>query len=151
MTKELRTYLNKIAEVFIMVKATVKDWKEIQSDYKLMQSMSCVPSSIKKVPQNHVFDENQSVKWNKDKVVKNNTTYHEEVAHLNREKNKVRDAIHEDIYKAIQSEIGHGLNRNGAKKIWEYAYKQGHAYGIYDIMCNLEEVMYLIKEVFENV
>ena len=35
-----------------MAKVTVKDWHEIQSDYERMQGMSCVPSSLRKVPQN---------------------------------------------------------------------------------------------------
>lgn len=43
-------------------KMTVKGWDEIQSDYERMQGMSCVPAVIRKVAQNHVFDENQSVK-----------------------------------------------------------------------------------------
>lgn len=134
-----------------MAKVTVKDWHEIQSDYERMQGMSCVPSSLKKVPQNHIFDEDQSVKWNKEKVIENNTAYQAEVARLNTAKNKARDAIHEDIYRTIQSEVGYGLTREGAKKIWEYAYERGHAYGIHDIMCCLEELLVLMDEVLENV
>ena len=56
-------------------KMTVKGWDEIQSDYERMQGMSCVPAVIRKVAQNHVFDENQSVKWNRDKVAENNAAY----------------------------------------------------------------------------
>lgn len=134
-----------------MAKVTVKDWHEIQSDYERMQGMSCVPSSLRKVPQNYVFDEDQSVKWNKEKVIENNTAYQAEVARLNTAKNKARDAIHEDIYHTIQSEVGHGLTREGARKIWEYAYERGHAYGIYDIMSCLEELLELVSEVLENV
>lgn len=134
-----------------MKKVTVKDWHEIQSDYERMQGMSCVPSSLRKVPQNHVFDENQSVKWNKEKVIENNTAYQAEVARLNTAKNRARDAAYEDIYLAIQSEVGHGLTCKGAKKIWEYAYEQGHASGIHNIMCSLEELLELVSEVLENV
>ncbi|MCC8076850.1 MAG: hypothetical protein LIO41_07520 [Ruminococcus sp.] len=128
----------------------IKDWQEIQGDYETMQNMSCIPCGIKKVSQNYIFNENKSVKWNKDMVIKNNTAYQEEVARLNREKNKVRDAIHEDIYKAIQNEVGHSLSRNGARKIWEYAYAQGRAYGIYSIMQHLREAIDLIMEVFDS-
>lgn len=134
-----------------MAKVTVKDWHEIQSDYERMQGMSCVPSSLRKVPQNYVFDEDQSVKWNKEKVIENNTAYQAEVARLNTAKNKARDAIHEDIYRTIQSEVGHGLTREGARKIWEYAYERDHAYGIHDIMSCLEELLELVSEVLENV
>lgn len=125
-------------------KMTVKGWDEIQSDYERMQGMSCVPAVIRKVAQNHVFDENQSVKWNRDKVAENNAAYQAEVARLNTAKNKARDAIHEDIYRAIQSEVGHGLTRDGARKLWEYAYDKGHAHGSYAIISYLEDLLVLV-------
>lgn len=132
-------------------KMTVKGWDEIQSDYERMQGMSCVPAVIRKVAQNHVFDENQSVKWNRDKVAENNAAYQAEVARLNTAKNKARDAIHEDIYRAIQSEVGHGLTRGGARKLWEYAYDKGHAHGSYAIISYLEDLLVLVYGVLDDV
>lgn len=131
-------------------KVSVKDWDEITREYEEMQIMSCVPS-FRKVNLNHIFDEDKSVKWNREKAVENNDAYQAEVARLNTAKNKVRDAIHEDIYNAIQREIGHGLTRKGAMKIWEYAYEQGHSFGIYDIMNCLNDLLILVSEVLENV
>ena len=90
------------------------EWNNIQSEYDAMSAMSCVPSGIRKVRADHVFDENQSVLWNRRQVEDNNRRYQEEVARLNTEKNKRRDAIHEKIYAAIQSEVGHGLSRKKA-------------------------------------
>lgn len=132
-------------------KMTVKGWDEIQSDYERMQGKSCVPAVIRKVAQNHVFDENQSVKWNRDKVAENNAAYQAEVARLNTAKNKARDAIHEDIYRAIQSEVGHGLTRDGARKLWEYAYDKGHAHGSYAIISYLEDLLVLVYGVLDDV
>lgn len=110
-----------------------------------------VPAVIRKVAQNHIFDENQSVKWNRDKVAENNAAYQAEVARLNSAKNKARDAIHEDIYRAIQSEVGHGLTRDGARKLWEYAYDKGHAHGSYAIISYLEDLLVLVYEVLDDV
>jgi len=124
-----------------MGKIAVKDWKEIQSDFEQMASMSCVPVGLKKVPANHIFDEDKSVKWNREQVERNNAEYQNEVKRLNTEKNKRRDSILTDIYTAIQNEVGHGISLEKAKSLWDYAYEQGHSYGIHDVMCNLYEIM----------
>lgn len=131
------------------MKNKTKSWDEIQEDFDRMQRMSCVPVDIKKVPENYVFDEDQSVKWNKEQVEINNRKYKEEVARLNTLKNKARDSVYEDIYKYIQGEVGHNLPRDKASAIWGYAYEQGHAYGISEIKIYLDEIIEVVKKVFE--
>lgn len=131
------------------MKNKTKSWDEIQEDFDRMQRMSCVPVDIKKVPANYVFDEDQSVKWNKEQVKINNQKYKEEVARLNTLKNKARDSVHEDIYRNIQEEVGHDLSRDKAKVIFAYAYKQGYAYGITEVKHYLDEIMEVVKKVLE--
>lgn len=128
-----------------MKKIMVKDWNEIQRDFDAMLSMRCVPTNVKKVPAGHIFDENKSVKWNRDEVERNNALYQKEVARLNTEKNKRRDAIYEDIYMAIQNEVGFNISREKAMAIWNCAYSEGHAFGISCIMTYLYEFMDLAK------
>lgn len=148
--------LKNIAKRFAIVVSTgksrrekpmAKDWCEIQSDFDRMQSMSCVPIGLRKVPENHVFDENKSVKWNRDKVAENNLAYKKEFARLHTLKNKARDSIYEDIYLYIQDEVGHVINRDCAIKIWEYAYKKGHSYGVYQIKHEFDEAIALIEDI----
>lgn len=127
----------------------IKSWDEIQEDFDRMQRMSCVPVDIKKVPENYVFDENQSVKWNKEQVAINNRKYKEEAARLNTLKNKARDSVNEDIYRNIQEEVGHDLSRDKAKVIFAYAYEQGHACGITEVKHYLDEIMEVVKKVLE--
>ena len=119
------------------------EWADIQSEYDAMAQMSCVPTGIHKVRADHVFDENQSVLWNRQQVEDNNRRFHEEVPRLNTEKNKRRDAIHERIYKVIQDEVGHSLSRKKAMALWNLAYEKGHAYGIQEIKAHLDELMEL--------
>lgn len=133
-----------------MSKRLLKDWRKIQSDFEVMQSMSCVPT-FKRVPANFIFDENKSVKWNRDMVAESNANHQAEVARLNTAKNKARDEIYEDIYYAIQCEIGNSLTREGAMAIWNYAYELGHACGIHDIMSHLYDILELIKKVLNSV
>ena len=135
----------KVGDFMAARKPTVKDWLEIQSDFECMEAMKCVSIGIGKVSADHVFDENQSVKWNREQVNINNARYLQEVARLNTEKNKARDAIYEDIYRAIQAEVGHNLSKKKAMAIWSYAFGKGHAFGFHDIMANLQEVMELAQ------
>ena len=85
----------------------VKDWQTIRTEFEAMERMSCVPAGIRKVRADHIFDEERSVRWNREMVEKNNADYQAEVARLNTEKNKRRDAILENIYRLIQEDVGH--------------------------------------------
>ena len=89
----------------------------------------------------------QSVRWNQEQVRLNNEKYQEEVKRLNREKNKRRDAIYEDIYQKIQEEVGSGLTRGGAVVIWNYAWELGHAYGISDVLSHLNDLMDMVQKI----
>lgn len=115
----------------------------IQAEYESMERMSCVPTNIHKVRADHVFDEDKSVKWNREQVEDNNRRYLEEVKRLNTEKNRRRDELHERIYKAIQDEVGYGLSRRKAMLLWNRAYEDGHSYGIREVVSNLDELMEL--------
>lgn len=125
------------------MKRELKDWGEIQDDFEAMQRFSCVPTDIFKVRPDHVFDEDKSVKWNKEQVVINNEDYKKEVARLNTEKNKIRDSINEDIYYAIQCEVGKKLSREKAIAIWDLAYEKGSSYGYNEILYHLQSLMEL--------
>ena len=121
------------------------DWDDIQSAYETVHSMSCVPKSVKKVKADHVFDENKSVKWNREQVEINNAAYRAEVARLNTEKNKAREDVINMIIEKIQSEVGTSLSKRKAKAIWELAYEERHSYGFYDVREYLFKLVALAK------
>lgn len=115
----------------------VKGWQTIRAEFEAMERMSCVPAGIKKVRADHIFDEEKSVRWNREMVEKNNADYQAEVARLNTEKNKRRDAILEDIYRLIQEDVGHDLSRVKAQRLWAYAWEQGHEHGDREAACGV--------------
>lgn len=124
----------------------VKTWEEIESDFRSMNAMSCKPN-FTRLPKDWITDENQSVKWNREQVELNNQNYQKAVAELNTKKNKARDEIMEDIYIKIEDEVGHGISRNSAIKIWNYAYAEGHSSGWMNIKVYLEEIIDLISDI----
>ena len=48
--------------------AIVKDWQTIRTEFEAMERMSCVPVGIRKVRADHIFDEERSVRWNREMV-----------------------------------------------------------------------------------
>lgn len=55
-----------------MGKGADMSWEDIQNEFDIMNRMSCRPVGLQKVPGNHIFDEDQSVKWNREQVELNN-------------------------------------------------------------------------------
>ena len=110
--------------------------------------MSCKPD-FKKLPVGYITDENQSVKWNREQVEISNARYNDEVARLNSLKNAKRDELYEDIYATIQDYVGHGFTREQAITVWNYAYSKGHAYGMSDIVSELDDLVYMVRQLYE--
>lgn len=125
-------------------------WAEIQCEFEAMQRMSCIPKDIRKVPAGYIFDEEKSVKWNREQVDENNARYLKEVARLNTLRNKERNRIYEEIYTAIQQEVGHNLSREKAIVIWNLAYEWGHSSGIGEICHYLNELIELAEKLLEG-
>lgn len=102
-----------------MGKGADMSWEDIQNEFDIMNRMSCRPVGLQKVPGNHIFDEDQSVKWNREQVELNNNL----------------------IIEKIQYEVGHRLSRKKAEAIWNRAYEDGHSFGFYEIRCRLSDLI----------
>lgn len=119
-------------------------WIDIGQKFEAMANMGCKPYGFKRVPSNFVFDEDKSVKWNKEQAQKNNDDYDNEVKRLNQEKMKRRDEIYAEIYKTIQEEVGFGISEKKAAEIvlahnlyllkkWTRAHQRGNGRSSQDI------------------
>lgn len=125
------------------------DWDEIQNEFDQVNAMSCKPVGMQKYKAGHIFDENMSVKWNRDKLAEENKKFQDEVARLNTLKNKGFLAVHELVYQKIQEDIGHDLPRAAAEKNFSYAYESRRVHGFYDVRCELERLVELVSEILE--
>lgn len=127
-----------------------KSWEEIQNDLDAMAKMPCRPD-FKKLPKDFITDEDRSVKWNREQVELNNKKYQDEVSRLNTAKNKARDAANKEIYKKIQDEVGHGISEKAAMKIWDRAYSNSHAYGVMEVLNELDDLIDFVKSILDEV
>ena len=90
-----------------------------------------------------VIDENKSVKWNREEVVRLRESFENKVKELNTYKNLIRDAYAEKI--VVLSVKKRDISRNEGRKIWEYAYSKEHDKGIYAITRTFEDVVDLYE------
>ena len=116
-------------------------WEDIRMDFEKMNAMKCVPAGMRKYPTGYIADEDESVRWNREFVERENEKYRKEVARLNTLKNKARDAMMQNIYERIQFEVGHNLSLGKAQAIYEMAYERGHAYGFQEVENYLHELI----------
>lgn len=123
----------------------MRELDEIKDDLVELSLMSCKPD-FKKPKNNDVIDENKSVIWNREEIQKLQKEYDDEVKRLNTQKNKKRDSLYEEVYEYIVKNIS-GITIDGAKKIFDYAYQEGHATGFHDVFCILEELINLFDDV----
>ena len=127
-----------------------KTLDELRIDYQKVCEMSCEPANIKKVPLGHIFDEDKSVKWNREQVEINNKNYHEEVIKLKSERSERMNVVLNNIYTAIQEDMSCEISREQAEIIWCYAYDMGHSGGVYEIFSQLDVLMGFVESLLIN-
>lgn len=115
-----------------------------------LRNMSCKPVGMSLVEEGYVFDEDKSVKWNREQVSKNNQKYQEEVKRLNQDKMKAREetyaAFYKDIADALTRAIGgkEKVTTEQAKVVWKYF--EAHLTDPYDIEGPLYDLINMIAD-----
>lgn len=118
----------------------------LQKEFEKLDKMSCRPD-FRKLPKGYITDEDKSVKWNRERVEKNNTAYDAKVIELKQKKNAAREDLYERIYKEIQDELK--CTRKTASLIWHYAYDEGHSNGAYGVYDKLDEMMDIVRDILD--
>lgn len=103
---------------------------------------SCKPS-YKKYKEGTIFDEEKSVRWNKEEVEKRNNLYQEEVKKLNRKKNQMYEELVNLIKQYIIQEAN--VSDERAAKIYNYLYEEYHSYGLTECINHLDDLLDLFE------
>lgn len=91
----------------------------------------------------HVFDENETVKWNREKVLEHNSKYDKACENVRRSRNIMLEEATKKIYAYIRQEIP-GLCEDAAEAIFEKAREESDDYK-YDLVDNIEEYIMFAK------
>ncbi len=103
---------------------------------------SCKPS-YKKYKEGTIFDEEKSVRWNREEVDRRNNLHQEEVKRLNREKNQMYEKLVNLIYQYIIQETK--VSKERATKIYNYLYEEYHSYGLTECINHLDDLLDLFE------
>lgn len=126
----------------------VRELDDIRRDLEAMYKMPCKPD-FSKPKTGDIIDEDQSVRWNREEIIKRQAAYDEEVKRLNTLKNKRRDELHKELYKAIQYEVK-GISEEVAEKIYSHAWEDSHAYGLKAVFNDLNDLMELANDIIKG-
>lgn len=127
-----------------------RSWKQILNNFCRVQGMRCTPRNLHKVEDGHVFDADKSVRWNREQVIRNNEKYHDEVKQLTLEKNLEHEKLLGHVYEKIQEDVGHGISREKAKIIWDFAQGETREYGIKVTLDFLSDFIEIVKVLLED-
>lgn len=120
-----------------------REWDEIRVDYDKISNMSCSPS-IRKFPDGHIFDEDMSVRWNRDTLAKHNKAVENETRELKEKKCKSLEAIVEEAVGKIAYELS--ITDSRAKLLWDYARENTDSSN--SLFYELEDLVNLLYKVF---
>ena len=87
-------------------------------------------------PDNHVFDENESVKWNADKVKTENQRIREAKQAVQEKRMQKKQQFLDDIASAVQTE--HDFTANQSKIVAAQAWEEGHSNGLYEVIAQAQ-------------
>lgn len=82
----------------------------------------------------HVFDEDKSVKWNKEEVVRKNAEIKAKKEAYNQSRAVKFSEFEEDVAAMLIEEYAINDNKAIADKIVSIAYTEGHSGGMYEIL-----------------
>ena len=99
--------------------------------------------SCKKYKEGTIFDEEKSVRWNREEVDRRNNLHQEEVKRLNREKNQMYEKLVNLIYQYIIQETK--VSKERAAKIYNYLYEEYHSYGLTECINHLDDLLDLFE------
>lgn len=88
--------------------------------------------TLRKLPDNYVFDENESVKWNREKVIAHNKLANNAKKEYYDKLNTVNVAFATMVRQEIQSELD--VSDKAASIIYDKAYEDGHADGYHEVV-----------------
>lgn len=118
------------------------DIYEIVNEYVSALAVPRIPDFYP-VCGNHVFDENETVKWNREKVKEHNSRYDEACESVRRSRNIMIEEAIKKIYAYIRQEIP-GLCEEAAEAILEKAKEESDDYK-YDLADNIDEYIMFAK------
>lgn len=126
-----------------IAKTTIED---IRNKFEAAAKMPTVPDKgrFAKYLENHVFDEDRSVKWNREEFIRRNTEYNNEITRLRKERSAAENEGHNLAKKYITDRTS--MNDKQASIYWSYIWYE-HYSSFDDLFQYLDEMVDLYNEI----
>lgn len=136
------------------------DWKPIIDWVDKIGRMPSIPDKEKfaKYKEDHVFDEDKSVKWNREEVKRRNKEYEEEQNRLIKENKDMWDIMENIVICLIAKELKSFLPgadaelihpdnlKKKAELIYRMAFNKYYPYGMNEVLVEIEELVDFIGD-----
>ena len=93
---------------------------------------------LERYAENHIFDENMSVKWNREEAARRNQAYKDALNAYYAIQNEKDKKFQEDLILAIMNDTN--FPRAKAEMIFNKAYDTGHSGGYYEVVNDAAEI-----------
>ena len=84
------------------------------------------------VAKGHIFDENKSIKWNREQEERERQTRQDAISTNRQAEAAAVSRFSADLISAIQEE--YRLSAGQASRVYTEAWEYGHAYGLYEVL-----------------
>lgn len=121
---------------------------DLEQDYNdFLRNFSCRPdrSEYPYPKVGDVIDEDKSVKWNREEVVRLRDAYDERVKELNKMKSTINKAFEDKFVILLAKD--NGLSKGVAKLVYAYAYMESHDSGPYAVRGTFDDVADLLNDI----
>lgn len=107
-----------------------------------------IRSKLPKFKEGHIFDEDKSVKWNREEVIRKNQEYEADTQKIKQVRKEAIDEAERKLQKFLIEEYEYfNLSSKQIQKLYNYAYEEYHSYGLSEILIHLDELVDLVSEV----
>lgn len=117
--------------------------KELKDSWDEVVNFSTIPD-MKTYSDWHVFDENKSVKWNREEVERHNREYKEEQERLNKEHQELKQNTRNKIIMYILENSFTIKKEEQALRLWNYIY----FHPSYKPIDDLDNMIELIDDIY---
>lgn len=98
----------------------------------------------RKFSEKHVFDDEKSVKWNREEVERQNEQLKQRKMEWDSEKSRLNAKLQNDCVQILKED--YGLNEAQAEKLYGHVFQEHHSY-MHDFFIHLEEIAGVTKEI----
>lgn len=104
--------------------------------------------SIKSLPHDFIFDENQSVKWNRQKVQERNEVAQQAKKLYRDRMNEIDRWFSKQVQEVIQNELQ--VSEKAASIIFNQAWEEGHSTGYQEVVHYAEQYCEFIQQILNT-